>query len=296
MLDRLLMSILLISAATIAAGAIYNFRLAAFDAIYQYRDRIEIPKALNYLIGITSSALLPFAFAVFVVRGDRWRAAAVLVLLLFFYPVTLNKMAFFSPLWLLAVVLILKLFEARTAVVLSLFAPMLAGLVLFLLVRELSAMFFVVVNYRMITVPAAAMDIYNDFFSRHDLTFFCQISFLKRVMSCPYQDQLSVVMSNAYHLGNFNASLFATEGIASVGPWLAPVSAFLCGLVLALGNRLSAGLPARFILISGAMLPPILLNVPLSTALVTHGMAILFLLWYITPRSIFGQTAEGSNS
>ena len=68
----------------------------------------------------------------------------------------------------------------------------------------------------------------------------------------------------------------------------------LCGLVIALGNRLSAGLPPRFILISGAILPLILLNVPLSTVLVTHGMAILFLLWYITPRTIFEPEKKAS--
>jgi hypothetical protein len=118
-------------------------------------------------------------------------------------------------------------------------------------------------------------------------------------MRCPFQGELSIVMANAYGLGNFNASLFATEGIASVGPLLAPVSALLCGLVIALGNRLSAGLPPRFILISSAMLPLILINVPMTRVLATHGMAILFVLWYITPRTIFepGEKAssEGGN-
>jgi hypothetical protein len=57
--------------------------------------------------------------------------------------------------------------------------------------------------------------------------------------------------------------------------------------VIALGNGLSAGLPDRFVLISGAVFPQILLNVPLSTALLTHGLAVLFLLWYFTPRTIF---------
>jgi hypothetical protein len=106
-------------------------------------------------------------------------------------------------------------------------------------------------------------------------------------MHCPYQEQLSIVMKNAYDLGAFNASLFSTEGIASVGPVFAPASALACGLVVAFANRLSSGLPARFILISSAVLPQILLNVPLSTTLLTHGAAVLFLLWHITPRTIF---------
>ena len=42
-------------------------------------------------------------------------------------------------------------------------------------------------------------------------------------------------------------------------------------------------------LVSGAVIPQVLLNVPLSTVLLTHGAGLLFLLWYITPRSIFRQ-------
>jgi len=144
-------------------------------------------------------------------------------------------------------------------------------------------------NHAWLAVPAAAMDVYSDFFSRHDLTYFCHISALKPFVSCPYSDQLSLVMERAYNLGNFNASLFATEGIASVGLLFAPLATFACGLVIALGNGLSAGLPGRFVLISGAVFPQILLNVPLSVASVSHGLAILFLLWYITPRAIFEQ-------
>jgi hypothetical protein len=139
----------------------------------------------------------------------------------------------------------------------------------------------------MIAFPSSALDFYNDFFSKHDLTYFCQISFLKRLVDCPYADPLSIVMAKTYRLGNFNASLFATEGIASVGPILAPFAALACGLVIAVGNRLSTGLKPRFILISGAALPQIFLNVPLTITLLTNGAALLFLLWYVTPRALF---------
>jgi hypothetical protein len=107
----------------------------------------------------------------------------------------------------------------------------------------------------------------------------------KTFLYCPYAEPLSVLMANKYHLGNLNASLFATEGTASVGPLLAPLAALACGLVIALGNHASAGLSAR--LLSGGMLVPILLNVPLTVALLTNGGAFLFLLWYLTPRAIF---------
>jgi hypothetical protein len=289
--DRLLTWLLILSAATLAVGASYNFRLVSLHDMHEYRAKIDAPVILNYLVTIVASALLPFAFAGFVAGKAYWRAAAALILLLLLYPITLTKIALFTPLWLVAMLMLSRLFEARIAVVLSLVLPILFGLALITVYRQHAAFYFSMVNFRMVAVPSIAMDVYNDFFSSHDLTHFCQISFLKPIVHCPYQDQLSIVMERAYKLGYFNASLFATEGIASVGVLFAPVATFLCGLVIAIGNRLSAGLPAEFILISGAILPQALLNVPLTTVLLTHGAGILFVLWYVTPRTLFKQAS-----
>ena len=290
-LDRLSTCILLLAAAVIAVGASYNFRLVGVENIYDFRDRIEFPTLLNYLIGTVSSALLPFAFAGFAARTAYWRAGAVLLLSLLFYPVTLSKIALFMPCWLVGVWLLSKLFEARTTIVLSLLIPIMAGLVLITVFGTHAVLYFATINFRMIAIPSVGLDVYNDFFSRHDLTYFCQITPLKRIMQCPYQDPLAAMMKAQYKLGFFNTSLFATEGIASVGILWAPVSALGCGLIIALGNRLSKGLPTAFIMISGAMLPLTLLNVPLTTVLLTHGAGLLFLLWYVTPRSIFEQAS-----
>jgi hypothetical protein len=294
--DRLLIFILLLAIITLAVGSIYNFRLVALTRIYDFRDTLESPKVLNYLVPIESNALLPFAFAGFVARRAYWRAGATLVVLLLFYPVTLSKLPLFAPVWLGAILVISAILRGRTAVVMSLFLPILIGVVLHIAFRRPSALYFSTVNFRMIAIPSNALDVYNDFFSRHDLTWFCQISALKQIISCPYQEPLWVIMEKTYKLGNLNASLFATEGIASVGPLWAPLSAFACGLIIAIGSRMADGLPHRFILTSGAVLALVLLNVPLSIVLVTHGAAILFLLWYVTPRSIFRQDSPASGS
>ena len=124
-----------------------------------------------------------------------------------------------------------------------------------------SLTYFDKVNIRMMATPSSAIDIYNDFFSKNPLTYFCQLSFLKPLMPCPYKDQLSVVMEKTYGFGNqciavcdrrhcFGRIVFrAAYGVAVR-------AGHGCG------NRLSAGLPPRFILISGALLPQVLLNVP----------------------------------
>ncbi|MBR0723687.1 hypothetical protein [Bradyrhizobium manausense] len=288
--DRLLLVLFLVCAATVAVGAAYNFRFVSPDNASLLRTD-ALPTSVNYLIGITSGSLLPFLFAYCVARKSFWRAGAVVLLMLLYYPIAVSKMAFFAPAWLIVLALLARLFEARVVVVLSLLLPIVAGVLLFTflggigpVVRFAGAYHFIV-NFRLLAVPSLALDLYNEFFASHELTHFCQIKVLKPFIACPYQDQLGVVMLKYFPGGGtYNASLFTTEGIASVGMLYAPVTVFLCGMVIAFGNRASAGLPASFVLVSGGMLVQNLLNVPLSTALLTHGGALLFLLWYLMPR------------
>jgi hypothetical protein len=246
-----------------------------------------MPRLLLYALGIISYSLLPFTFAGFLARKKYWAAICALILLLCLYPVTLSKMTLFAPFWLVGVLILSRLFPARIATVLSLLLPVAGTLVLVSVFKHWAVQPYTNISFRMIAIPSAALDVYSDFFSTHELTHFCQISFLKQLAHCPYQEPLALVMAREYGLGNFNASLFATEGIASVGFYLAPVSALVCGLVVAIGNRLSSGLPPAFVLVSGAMLPQSLINVPLSITLLSNGGALLFLLWHITPRSVF---------
>jgi hypothetical protein len=65
-------------------GATYDFKLVSLGRIYEFRDDLELPGLLNYLIGITSGALLPFAFACLVMRRNYRSASIALVLLLVF--------------------------------------------------------------------------------------------------------------------------------------------------------------------------------------------------------------------
>jgi hypothetical protein len=298
--DRLIYLILVLAVTTVVISASQNFRLVGLSRMYEFRKEIEFPGYLRYMVGISSSALLPFAFACFVARGYSWRAGAVLFLLLLLYPVTLTKLTLFAPCWLLFVLLLSRFVEARIVAVLSLLLPIFSGIFSVLLAKsglitfERMTEYFGIVNFRMVALPSIALDLYNEFFSTHPLTHFCQISLLKPLITCPYSQPLSVIMAENYTFGNLNASLFATEGIASVGLIMAPISALGCGLVIALGNRLSYGLPANFVLLSGSLLTQVFLNVPLTTTLLSNGAACLFLLWYVTPRSIFEREATGS--
>jgi hypothetical protein len=227
-------------------------------------------------------------------RKQPWRAGFTLLLMLFFYPITLAKLSLFTPVWLLTLTFFSKVIGSRTMVTLSVLVPVAVGIVLFALYKydvlpyNSALAYFSLINFRMIAIPSLALDYYNYFFSAHDLTHYCQVRVLKMLVSCPYQEQLAVVIYKFFGIGGyFNASLFATEGVASVGPLFSPFAAFGCGLIIALGNRLSAGLPNRFILISAGVLSQSFPNVPLTTVMLSHGAGVMFLLWYLTPRDIF---------
>ena len=290
--DRLLNLILIVGVAIVAIGAFYNFRIVGLAEIYQFRGGIGFPALFQYAVNMTSSALLPFAFACFIWRGRYGRAAASLMLLLLLYPVTLTKITLFAPFWLLFLMILSRFFEIRIAAVLSLLLPLTVGVMSVpltmagVLSHDPVNPVFGIVNFRMFAVPSMVLDIYFDFFSNHRVTYFCQISFLKQITNCPYSDQLGIVMERAYHFGNLNGSLFATEGVASLGLTLAPLGALACGLIIAMANGASYHLPPKIVFISSAVLLQALVNVPFTTGLLTHGAALLFLLWYVTPRSL----------
>jgi len=289
--DRLPVCILVFVALTLAISSLSGFHFVGLSEIYQYRANLAHPPAVQYLLGNISGALIPFAFACLLAKR-RW----LMLLALFFvsamyYPVTLTKVSLFLPFYLIFIAILATMFEARIAAVLSLLIPLLVGLIAFNFHHDGPNQAFGLINFRLLAIPSIALEHYHAFFANHPLTYFCQISTIKSFVACPYSDQLGIVFANEYKLGNMNASLFATEGVASVGPVLAPLSALVCGLVIALGNKASAALPHRFVLISASVVPQMLLNVPLTTTLLSNGIGLLFLLWYVTPRGYFDKTA-----
>jgi hypothetical protein len=278
----LLSAIVMVAAATLIIGSLYSFRLVHLSEIYIFQKEISFPTPIKYAIGTVSTALVPFAFACFIERRQYLSAAFSLVLLISFYPLTLTKTALFAPFWLVFLAVLATYCEIRTATILSLLIPTTLGIAS--IWSPLTSVFGIV-NIRMMAVPSIALDVYNDFFARHPLTHFCQVRLLKPFMECAYSDQMGVIMADVYRAGNFNASMFATEGIASVGNWFAPIVAVLCGLVISLASSAARDLSPRFVFVSSGVLVLAITNVPFTTAMLTHGAVLLFLLWSVMPKN-----------
>jgi hypothetical protein len=248
-MDRFVLGLLGLAVAVLALSATYGFALVGLDQSGTMRGTLARPTILNYVIGATTSAVLPFAFA-YLAWHRRYASAAVAILLLWaFYPVVLNKSVVFGGLWLIYVFVMFRRFEPKRAAIYALLIPMIPGIIAYGLVLSgwLSlngafghAVSFVIgsVNVRMFGYPTFAMDLYSRFFTSHPMTHYCQIVIVRAIHGCPYPFQLGAAMAEAYHMGSFNGSLFATEGIA--GPLWAPLAAPVCGLIVSLGNETRA--------------------------------------------------------
>jgi hypothetical protein len=289
--DRLPYVILAIGAVTAAAALRYHFNLVSLTDIYAFRDGLDFPTPLRYANGIVQSTLLPFAFACFVERRRPIPAIMALILLAAFYPATLTKFAAFAPLWLLFLLALQRFSKPENAVILSVLLPIIIGLATLPIESGLHHevyRVFGLINFRMFGIASISMEVYNAFFFNHEPTHFCQIGFIRNIIGCPYDPQLGVELAKAYDLGNFNASLLSTEGIASVGTEWAPFTVLVSGIILAFGSAMASHLPPRFVLLSSGIIVQQIINVPLSTALLSHGAALLFLLWWLTPKMTTG--------
>jgi hypothetical protein len=283
-MDILAVGLLVLIAVVVAYAVSLGFGLAS-PTNEALRSQLDYPKWIDYLISISASTLIPFIFAWFCERNSWLLVSASLIVGAAIYPVSLTKSTFATPLWLLTLWLLLKCFRVRVAVILTLLAPLLIGILAFGVEPADKKPIFGLINIRMLAIPASALDHYYQFFATHPLTHFCQITLIGKLFHCSLPEQLGVEMAKAYGLGNYNGSLFATEGIASLGVLFAPLAALACGLIISLGNAASSGLRPSFIFLSSAILIELLMNVPLSVILVTHGGILMFLLWFVCPRT-----------
>lgn len=272
----------------------FGFAIVGMQEAERLRAGVQRPVILNYLTSNFIHAILPFAFAFFLQRRHWVKAAVSLIIISSFYPVLLNKTVLLGSVGLLYTFVVFRSFAPKQAAVICLLVPLLLGLLLHEAGASMATgkfSLFGVINERLFAVPSIALDRYAHFFTNNPNTYFCQVNLVRRFASCPYSRELGSIFADHYRLGNLNASLFATEGIASVGLKWMPMATFVCGMVLSVGNSVSRHLSPKFIATSSALAVQALMNVPLSIALLTDGVGLLFILWYVCPGTQIGRVA-----
>jgi hypothetical protein len=139
---------------------------------------------------------------------------------------------------------------------------------------------------RIFTVPGLNTSIYSDFFATHPLTYFSHVNLIGKFIQYPYDRSVGEVVGS-YYLNssevNANAHLWATDGIAALGPYGIIIITVISLPVFVLLDRVAARYPIRVVL-PMAVLPAILLcNVSLFTSIGSGGLGVLILLLFLAP-------------
>jgi hypothetical protein len=95
---------------------------------------------------------------------------------------------------------------------------------------------------RALTLPAALTGVYAEFFSTNPLTYFSQMNIVNLFVQYPYTEALGMVIGRYLNGGetgmNANASMWATDGISSLGPIGIVVVGVVVGTALSFINRI----------------------------------------------------------
>ncbi len=120
--------ILVFAAFTLAISSLSGFHFVGLSEMYKYRAALAHPRAVQYVLGNISGALIPFAFACLLAKRRWLMLLALFSVSAMYYPVTMTKVSLFLPFYLVFITLLSTMFEARISAVLSLLMPLLLGL------------------------------------------------------------------------------------------------------------------------------------------------------------------------
>ena len=278
-----------------------HMRLVSFADVYDLRiDAGEQQSigALQYLNSWLYYCFLPF----FIARGiisRHWRSLAIGIIgCVLVYLSSGAKAAILLPLIMLTIWFVLK---ARKHFLFLLLSGTAAATILVLFFPEDSALSWgrSVLLMRTFATGGWTVSLYYEYFTANGYTYYSHIRFIDMITQAyPYGSrslgQMIGIEYSGSDVANFNANFWASDGFAALGLWGIPiVTAALCGFLI-LVNRVSSYFDSEFISLwmSGFWLA--LLNVPLSTAILSGGGGVIVLLLWLSrlqlPESI---TARG---
>jgi hypothetical protein len=133
---------------------------------------------------------------------------------------------------------------------------------------------------------------YFDYFDINGLTFYSHIGIINSIFGgYPYGEyslgQIIGIEYSGTADANFNASFWASDGFAAAGIWGLLIITIPVIILLYFINRFSIGFQNRFTVAWYTGFFVAMLNIPLSTALLSGGgLIILLLTWYTTRRQM----------
>jgi hypothetical protein len=269
-------------------------RFVGFADVYDLRfetNEIDAGPLVDYLVSWLSYCFLPFYLARGILNKRMRDVALAIVAALLIYSSTGAKAMILMPPIML---FMYGLMRAGRHFLPAVLAVMTAAL---FFVTELlpddGIGFWVKFIFLLRTLCAGgwANFVYYEYFPQHGYTYYSHIGAVNKLTDAyPYgQYSLGQTIGLEYsgsELANYNANFWASDGFAALGLVGIPVITVVALFVFFAINRISSRYSSRFVALwlSGFWLG--LLNLPLTTALVSAGGALtLLLLWFAARRT-----------
>lgn len=272
-----------------------HMRLVSFADVYDLRfdtNEIETGVVGAYLLSWLSYCLLPYYFT----RGILLRRPIDIGFgafgCLLIYASTGSKAAILMPAIVFGLHLLIGSGREFLLRLLLLLAAAIALIVQFLPDDGPLLWIKSILLVRMLGSSGWATSVYYDYFTTNGHTFYSHIGPVNALtQSYPYGElslgQVIGVQYSGSEQANFNANFWASDAFAALGLAGVPVvTVVLIGVFWAI-NRVASGFSTRFVVLwlTGFWLA--MLNVPLTTALLSGGGALtLTLLWSVRRRRL----------
>lgn len=245
----------------------------------------------GYATGILAGCMNPFLMAYGLIRRRKllvlWGALGQLFV---FTTFALKSVVISVPLllgfyWLLLTPAKVPVWRLGVIVVLSIAGP-LALMFAFdadsdIFIANIAALVFL----RTYGLAGATIGVYYDFFQHNPHTFYSHVGPVRALIDYPYDRQLGEVIG--IYLGSpgldYNANMFATDGIAAGGLVALIVLGLVAGLVIRLCSALVPKRNWKLICAASAMSIMNLANTSLFTSLLTGGLLFLILTCALAP-------------
>lgn len=267
-------------------------RLVTFNDVYDIRSEsstIDIGLLSGYSIMWLNYSLLPFYLAKGIIEKNYIALAIVLIGCLLIYMATGAKAAILMPI----IIYIMHSIRGLNRVFLF---KLLVGLCIIILCITLAKDIplvrwaLAILLIRVLAVGGWTITTYYEYFTTYGYTYYTHISPIKALTDAyPYgQYSLGQVIGIEYSgsaEANWNANFWASDAIAALGIPGIPVVTIALSIVFYLINKISNNFSSNFISLwlSGFWLA--LLNIPLSTALLSGGGLMTIVLLWITSHS-----------
>lgn len=264
-------------------------RIVSFEDVYELRaesNQIAQSGFEGYLLSWLSYCFLPFYLARGILRGAIGDVGIGLLGCVLIYMATGAKAAILMP---FVVYALHKMIGSERNFLLRLMlAVMIAVFVAVALLPDEGALMWgkSILLSRILGTGGWTISKYYEYFSTNGFTFYTHIGPINALTDAyPYGEyQLGQVIGLHYSgsaEANFNANFWASDGFAALGIWGVPVVTMCLAGVFYVINRVASGHSARFVVLwlSGFWLA--MLNIPLTTALLSGGGGLtLLLLWW----------------